>query len=370
MDSGRHWSRRSILGASAAVAGVGVTGLAATVWIGGSSSREVAASFPELLRRAVVDLDLPCNSADTFLSAAVGGERERDITGIVASVQSRLGMHGASTSQPTRDGLPTDPTELTRRLARAIKDDFTEGALCLVDGWELSMTECRIAALKLLWEREQHPGAQLACRKEPLRATAPAPIVSRLLPPGTSVSVPFTVQPNGRSVINIYGSNFQPGAGILLDDLALRASVGHSGWMNAYVPAEIYSRERIVDVAVRNPDGAVSNVMQFRVVAPAVVPPPKLSRVAPPRTPVGVPFTVQPNGMSVINVYGAEFQAGAEIWFNDTRLESAVGNARWMNAYVPAELYSREGDIAVSVRNPDGKVSNVMQFEVVSGNGN
>ena len=95
---------------------------------------------------------------------------------------------------------------------------------------------------------------------------AQPPKLSKIIPPRTSVDVPFAVQPNGKSVINIHGTGFQHGARILFDGVPLESAFGNPGWMNAYVPDEYFSRERIADIAVRNSDGQESNVLQFEVV--------------------------------------------------------------------------------------------------------
>ena len=96
--------------------------------------------------------------------------------------------------------------------------------------------------------------------------------------------------------------------------------------------------------------------------------PPRLLKIIPPRTFVGVPFAVQPNGKSVLNIHGTGFQHGARILFDGVPLESAFGNPGWMNAYVPDEYYSRERIANIAVRNSDGQESNVIQFEIVDVN--
>ena len=149
-------------------------------------------------------------------------------------------------------------------LAKAIKEDFLEGDLCVVEGWQLSLTECRLAAFKLLLERDLKVEVAPACRKQPLHWIVSPPVLSEIVPPGTSVGVPFTPW-RGKSVINVYGTDFEPGARILFGGVALDSSVGSSGWMNAYVPDDLYAREGTVDVTVENPGGAVSNAIEFAI---------------------------------------------------------------------------------------------------------
>ena len=364
------WSRRSVLAAAVAVAGSSAAVCASPRWSDAEPGPEAGGAFRELLHRAVAGLDMPCNPGEVFLSTEASEERERDVDGLVTSLEDtleQLRVRGEGGSPGSWSGMDAD--RLVRVLAEAIEDDFSKDRLCILAGWQVSRTECRLAALKYLWERGPEADAATACRKEPLRSIAPAPELAEIVPPRTFAGEPFTVQPNGQSVVNVYGKGFNPGAKILFGDVALDSALGHSGWMNAYVPAGLFAREGVLDVVVRNPDGETSNVMRFEVVTRPVLPPPKLTRIEPPGTAAGVPFTVQPNGKSVINVYGAGFEPGAEILLGGVALPSSVGNPGWMNAYVPAGLFAREGVLDVVVRNPDEKVSNVMRFEVVSRGG-
>ena len=158
-----------------------------------------------------------------------------------------------------------EPARMIDLFAKAVKEDFLRDDLCIVEGWQLSLTECRLAALKLLLERDPESDASPACRKQPLRWIASPPVLSEIVPPGTSVGVPFSLW-RGKSVVNVYGADFRPGARILFGGVPLDSAVGSSGWMNAYVPDDLYAREGIVDVTVRNPDGAVSNAIKFEII--------------------------------------------------------------------------------------------------------
>ena len=265
MRSDGKWTRRSLLGAAVAAAGAVV--YVSTNWVGSRPGPETGGTFRELLLRAVAGLDIPCNSGEVFLSTEAGGERERDIQGLVTSLEDTLKANNQPEEGDDPEGwLDMDTDDLVRLLSEAIKEEFSKDELCILAGWQLSRTECRLAALKFLSERGQDASAAMACRKEPLRPTAPPPQLSEVVPPRTFVEAPFTVQPNGKSVINVYGTGFEPGAEILFGGTPLRSSVGRSDWMNAYVPADLYAREGILDIAVRNPDGKTSNVMKFEVV--------------------------------------------------------------------------------------------------------
>lgn len=364
MDTAKKWDRRFVLGAAAGMAGL--TGLQYA--FGSWTDRlepEGGQEFSELLQRAVADLELPCNAGWIFLSTGVSGERERDVQGLVTLVRDRVELSSDSRHDWPWIGSDKDVDRLIHLFAYAIKEDFGSGDLCLVDGWQLSRTECRLAALKFLWEEDGAGG--VVCRKEGVRPPAALPPqVERTDPPRTFVGVPFNVQQDGNSVISLHGSDFQFGAVVLFDGAALESAVGNSGWMTASVPSDLHARARTVDVAVRNTDGQISNVVQFEVVPRVLL---EVTSTVPSGTSVGVPFTVQPNGQSVINVYGTGFLPGATVLFGGIPLESAVGDSGWMTAYVPADAYAMAGVVTVEVRNPDGTVSNAMRFEVTVAQG-
>ena len=370
-----QWSRRFFLGASVAAIG----GAATYVFWKRSDTRperKDEAAFRELLRQTVAGLDMPCNAGEIFLSTIVGGEQGYDVQELVTSLEDVLGRLRVRSTLSPKSWSGLDDDGLIGLLSESIKEDFSNNELCILGGWQLSRTECRLAALKYLWEREEQTGqvevasTVPACRKELHRLLASPPELSKIVPTQTFVGVSFSVQPNGKSAISVHGSGFNPGAKILFGDTVLRTTFGNSGWMTALVPDTLISQEGTVDIAVRNPDGKTSNAMTFAVVSKeplhSLASPPELSKIVPTQTFVGVSFSVQPNGKSAISVHGSGFNPGAKILFGDTVLRTTFGNSGWMTALVPDTLISQEGTVDIAVRNPDGKTSNAMTFAVVS----
>ena len=94
-------------------------------------------------------------------------------------------------------------------------------------------------------------------------------------------------------------------------------------------------------------------------------PPPELREVVPSRTVAGVDFNVQSNGRAAIGLHGAGFEKGAMVLFDYVPAPAVVRDPMFMTAEMPAELYARIGVIRVAVRNPDGKVSDALRFEIV-----
>ena len=267
MVPGSKWSRRFFLGASVTVVG-GAATYVFRKWSDTRSEREDERIFRKLLRQAVTRLDMPCNAGENFLSTDMSGEREHDVRAVVTSLKDTLERMRTRSEHSQPEGWSgLDDDELVRLLSESIKEDFSNNELCILDGWQLSRTECRLAALKYLWERGQVAGTAPVCRKEPLRSFAPPPELSKIFPTQTFVGVPFSVRPNGKSAISVRGSGFNPGAKILFGDTVLRSTFGNPGWMTALVPGNLISQQGAVDIAVRNPDGKTSNVMTFDVVS-------------------------------------------------------------------------------------------------------
>ena len=94
-------------------------------------------------------------------------------------------------------------------------------------------------------------------------------------------------------------------------------------------------------------------------------PPPELREVVPSRAVAGVDFNVQSTGRAAIGLHGTGFEQGAMVLFDYVPAPAVVRDPMFMTAEMPAELYARQGVVRVAVRNPDGKVSGALRFEVV-----
>jgi len=210
--------------------------------------------------------------------------------------------------------------------------------------------------------------ANLACvgakeRMQPLKEQ-PAPRIEKLLPDMTVAGKGFQIQPYGESAIVVMGSNFVSASRVCFDGKPAVTTYGSSTVVTALVPAEVYRREGTVQVTVRNGDGRVSNSFPFQV-SPASGSPPRISGLRPASCVVGQGFNVQPNGESAIAVDGESFLPGATIYFDRSPLVSAFGNTGTVTATVPESLLRKPRAIKVHVKNPDGNVSNSMNFSVL-----
>lgn len=222
----RHFSRRSFLLGSLAGAVVAVvtgTGL----WIfdrrftPAASRRETGYSklrqasipaaefdstlpkteFQTLLRDTVLGLQLAPDVGKAFLDTRVGRMSSR-VTDLIEDVRNRVDLPVS--------GVHNDPAALTAALKEAITKDFEEGRICYVEDWYLSITECRLAALKHLFETttpEAHPTEEI------LAGLTPGPLwkVAKWGPRQTSKGKPFNRQPSGASSLWFTGEGAEKG---------------------------------------------------------------------------------------------------------------------------------------------------------------
>ena len=104
----------------------------------GCSSEE---GFRSLLMATVPTLKLPPQLGEAYLRQ---DESEQEMDQICASLRDRLSLNPL-------EMLWLDSAGLVERLGRAIREDFADDAsICRLQGWYVSRTECRLAALTYL----------------------------------------------------------------------------------------------------------------------------------------------------------------------------------------------------------------------------
>ena len=92
--------------------------------------------------------------------------------------------------------------------------------------------------------------------------------------------------------------------------------------------------------------------------------PPYLLFVTPRETVEKKSFNVQADGGSAFAVNGKGFDPHAVITANGQKLPTTFGNAGWLTAEMPAELYANAGVVTINVVNSSGKKSNSFEFKV------
>jgi hypothetical protein len=98
--------------------------------------------------------------------------------------------------------------------------------------------------------------------------------------------------------------------------------------------------------------------------AESVVLAPEISELSPSETRQNERFQLQPNGNSALGVNGNFFQHGAVILVNGKELPTTYGNGKGITALFPNNLIEKKARLTITVRNPDGQVSNPSTFTV------
>ena len=109
------------------------------LFTGGAAAATLGAAVFRARRNVSIDARLAALMAAGHFSpglgemvlAGQGWEAQVDITSLHTEV---LG------------NLPGDAPDLLAQMRQRIQQDFANGDLCAVDGWQLSRTECRLAA--------------------------------------------------------------------------------------------------------------------------------------------------------------------------------------------------------------------------------
>ena len=104
------------------------------------------------------------------------------------------------------NGIPRglSPAQLTAAIRERVGRDFAEGATCQVDGWQLSQTECRLAAVAFLFLKSGGRVAEPQADPDGPLAHLPAArfaIVDRWGPQLAQAGEPFNVQRSGDSAM-------------------------------------------------------------------------------------------------------------------------------------------------------------------------
>jgi hypothetical protein len=247
--------------------------------------------------------------------------------------------------------------------------NFTEGASLVVNGVEMgadlvrrgSALEARlpkalfnqVASINVLVKGAD--GALSQPRE--LRVVRPdAPIIDRISPadvPGPST--PFTLK--------VTGKNFRASSTVVVGGRPLNTQQIGSGTLQAIVPADIADtvradgvRVQVKDLAV--PDLVSANEKELHVFGP---------RVTNLRTTV---HSVVAGGKSFgLRISGYNFREGAQVDLKAngdvfTAVEVQRLGSKAIRLTVPTHIFQESGNLAVTVRNPDGSKSEPRELEV------
>jgi hypothetical protein len=129
-------------------------------------------------------------------------------------------------------------------------------------------------------------------------------------------------------------------------------------------------------IAVRNPDGTLSNAVSMQVVGlqiptprPDIPPPPAPARATTPLLRAISP-TSHLTGRFTVDFYGSNFQQGAKVlaqgsgWSSDTP-PVIYDNPTHLQAVIEG---NNPASFTLAVRNPDGQLSNAVSIQVTAQN--
>ena len=109
--------------------------------------------FQETLIETVSELDISTKIGEAYLTSTDNGKVEQNLDEIGELIRQRLGVPASPFA-----GMNLDKDLLTESLAIAIKQDFLDDNICYLQNWYLSITECRLAAIKFLLEQGSSSG--------------------------------------------------------------------------------------------------------------------------------------------------------------------------------------------------------------------
>jgi hypothetical protein len=178
---------------------------------------------------------------------------------------------------------------------------------------------------------------------------APTPAITSINPAtvnaGSTVDVP----------ISIVGSGFVQGSSVTFNGGGVETSFNSATSLSAVIPAGSLVTPGNAAVQVINPGNLQSNTVQFTIAGTVSV------------TSVN-PGSLASGGASdpVITVTGTGFVNGSTVRFGGAGLATAFGSATQLTATVPQNLLTTARDVAISVANPNGAVSNSVNLVVTA----
>ena len=194
-------------------------------------------------------------------------------------------------------------------------------------------------------------------------STARAPLAGTSSGPDVYAFLLSSISPSSATaggpgfVLTVNGSDFVSGAVVTWDGSDLATTFLGAARLTAVVPAANITSGKAVQVAVRNPDGGLSNPLEFSVANPA----PTLTSLSPSHASGG-------GSAFTLTATGASFVSGASVlWAGTPRTTTYVGPTSLTAAITAADI-AAGGEYSVSVSNPQpgGGGSSALTFPVAS----
>ncbi|HEU4391534.1 MAG TPA: PQQ-dependent sugar dehydrogenase, partial [Blastocatellia bacterium] len=197
-------------------------------------------------------------------------------------------------------------------------------------------------------------------------------IIYRIHRPGSDAlpfigpTQPATIQAGSDGVkITLIGRHLKPGAVVTADGTTLTTRQGATVFdLEADLPPGLTSSARTLQIAVRNPNGATSNVQQLvvfeEVKSPALS---TLEVTKKGRTVPGARVGMPAKKMRLI-ANGRDFDSGALLLVDGSALELESSTATQLVGRFTAAMVAATGELTIQVRNSTGRVSNSLKLPV------
>lgn len=193
---------------------------------------------------------------------------------------------------------------------------------------------------------------------------------SRLFSPGArAAGQTFTIKPAIRGItptsirvgspqfsLVVLGSNFLPGAVVLLGNMALPTVYRSDLQLEAQVAASLITAGGAADVRVRNPRGELSGTVRLLIVDD----PPRVTKLTPDITGTGA------ENLEVL-IAGERFERGAVVLVQGEAVETRFVSSTSLVAVIPSTMFGRAAELPVLVVNADGNRSNALTLTIENG---
>lgn len=192
-------------------------------------------------------------------------------------------------------------------------------------------------------------------------AQSAAPVITSISPTSAAVGGPqFTLQVSGSGFVPSFFVT-TPGSQLQWNGSGRLTNVANTSSLQATIPASDIAAAGTVRITIRNPDGQVSNAVDF--IVGTVNPVPTLTALSPSSAVAGGPaFT--------LTLTGTNFLATTKVRWNGTDRTTTFVSATQLTAAIPATDIAAGGTAQVTVFNPapGGGLTSALPFTISSQN--
>ena len=175
----------------------------------------------------------------------------------------------------------------------------------------------------------------------------------------TSLNPTSVVTGSGQFTLHVTGANFASTAIVRVNNANRDTTFIDSSHLDATILASDDSSSRTLTITVLNPFNKISNSQTITV--SVTVPSPTISLLDPNTVPAG-------GNAFDMTVIGTNFVSGASVRVNGTARTTTFVSSTQLTVRILSSDISAPGTPAVTVRNPDGKISSSVTFTVTAAN--